>query len=297
MTTYENTAARQRLGVTDTIFQNYVTDMHTLFTSSGWAVASDTGQLDEATVTMPGLSTYAAPRLYYLDDSLHSTYPIYLKIEYGASTTQTFSTTRIGIGVATTGTGSVTGIGVSPIQLVPTAAASSNDAATVSTAPAYGSYGDGYSNVVLGDQVYGSSVNATSFISVSREFDQTTGALVSGGNFSVIAAGAGSTASAVSYAYSWDRSYSQRFGGQNSRYVYPAYLTSNPGSTIELFVNHVRFPQVAKLHTTATFAETDSAYNQTLTATILGSTPRTYRTIPARSPSGLTGFSLAMLWD
>ncbi len=299
MTTYENVAARQRLGVTDTIFQNYVTDMHTLFTSSGWAVASDTGQLDEATATMPAISTYAAPRLYYLDDSLHSTYPIYMKIEYGAGTTQTWSLTRVSFGVATTGAGSLTGpLTTSSIQLVPASTASSSDAAILATAPAYGSYGDGYSNVVLGDQVYGSGGNATPFISVSREFDQTTGALVSNGNFAVITAGtAASLSTGISTAYSWDRNYNQRLGGGATRYVYPAWLTSDPGSTIELFVNYVRLPQVAKLHTTVTFAEADSEYNQTFTATVLGSTPRTYRTIPARAPSNLSGFSLAMLWD
>lgn len=293
MTTYSNPSARQRLGVTDTIFQNYVTDMHTLFTSSGWAVASDTGQLNEATVTMPALYTYAVPRMYYLNDSLHSTYPIYLKVEYGAGSTQTWNAVRVTVGGATNGAGSIAGAITTPAILA-VGAGNSNDIPGGSVAAAFGSYGDGYSNVVFSDNMY-TSASPTPFIGVSREFDQATGTLANNGNFAVLVVG--SVATNQTYSYCWVREYNQRYGGSTAKFSYPVWQMSNPSSTMELSAHYARFPYTTKLHTMATYAESDSVANQTFTTTILGSTPRTYRTLSVKNPSVGSGFAIAMLWD
>ncbi len=291
MTTYENAVARQRTASTDADFRNYVADLHTLFTSCGWAVASDTGQLNEATVTLPLFNSYAAPRVYYLNDSLHSTYPIYLIVEYGVGTAASYNRVRFSTTSATNGAGVTMGSGTARLDnVVLIGQGSTSDVPLVYTAPAFGSYGDGYSVVCLGDNVYRNSSAPTVMIGVSREFDDT-GALVSSNKYSVFH----TTNSSTGYGfYSLDVTYANKWGTAAPSIV--PLGTSDAGSTVELFPHYVRFPYASGIFTTVTYVNTDIGPLQELSASVLGVT-RTYRTTNASRILGTAAYSAAIVWD
>lgn len=105
MTTVYNTTALAH--ATNADFQAWTTELMGMFDTVGVPQSADTGQFNPATATIPaaGASVY---QIRYLNDSLHGTKPIYVKIECGTDTAG-----RVGIWVtaasATNGAGTVSG--------------------------------------------------------------------------------------------------------------------------------------------------------------------------------------------
>lgn len=95
----------------DTDFRAWGLELSDALTTVGFPKSADTGQINWATVNMPLASNTAAGyEIRYLNDSLHGSKPIYLKIEYGTINT---SLQRMGIWVsaasATNGSGTLSG--------------------------------------------------------------------------------------------------------------------------------------------------------------------------------------------
>lgn len=74
-----------------------------------------TGDIDWLTVSKPATSTYAGSEVYRLNDSLHSTHPVFLKFEYGTGGASDRSRIRLTIGKSTDGASNIGGILQSPI--------------------------------------------------------------------------------------------------------------------------------------------------------------------------------------
>lgn len=84
----------------------------------GCIKTADTGQIDWATVARAAISSYAGYEIRQLPaGTLQTACPVYLKIEFGAGTTQTYCALRITVGRATDGAGNLTGIVSSQIVL------------------------------------------------------------------------------------------------------------------------------------------------------------------------------------
>jgi len=66
-------------------FQAIVTLWHNFFgTTCGFTQAADSGQINPATVAFPGSNnTDAGQEVWYFNDSLHSTYPVAIRVVYG----------------------------------------------------------------------------------------------------------------------------------------------------------------------------------------------------------------------
>ena len=64
-------------------FQAWATGIDDQIKDMGWVQTSDTGQVDVTTVARPAAGAYAGYRIYRMDDSLQSTSPVFLKLEYG----------------------------------------------------------------------------------------------------------------------------------------------------------------------------------------------------------------------
>ena len=83
----------------------------TLVTTGGWVVTSDTGQTAPASLTTPGAgNTKAGYRIYRMADSLQSTYPVFLRIDYGSAAAATTPGMWLTIGTGSNGSGTITGI-------------------------------------------------------------------------------------------------------------------------------------------------------------------------------------------
>lgn len=114
---------------------------------------ADTGQINWATVTRPGTSTNGGYQIYYLNDTMHATAPLYFRIDFGTHTVAARPRIQITVGTGTDGAGVITGT-----ALAAAATASSTTAAT-SAVTNYTSYlcvDDGYILLVS----WGGSTNA-----------------------------------------------------------------------------------------------------------------------------------------
>ncbi len=92
---------------TNADYRTWVSELSGMLTTVGFIKSADTGQVDTATATIPGTGSYNY-EIRYLDDSLHATKPLYVKIEYG---TQASGRPQIRMSAAsgTNGSGTLTG--------------------------------------------------------------------------------------------------------------------------------------------------------------------------------------------
>jgi hypothetical protein len=103
----------------------------------GLTKTADTGQIDWLTTTIPGTSTAAGYEIRYLNDSLHGTNPIILKIEYGTGSAGRPSM-WVTAGSSSNGTGTIGGT-----SFLPRTQIGSSVAPTVSTYPLFACKVDG----------------------------------------------------------------------------------------------------------------------------------------------------------
>jgi hypothetical protein len=76
----------------------------------GMTQTSDTGQINWTTVTRPSVAlSIAGYEIWRFSDTLQSTYPMFLRIEYGISTVATYLQMTFTVGTGTDGAGNLTG--------------------------------------------------------------------------------------------------------------------------------------------------------------------------------------------
>jgi hypothetical protein len=107
MTTSSLTAAPTQS--TDAEFRTWCQAVHDSLAAVGMVQTSDTGQINLSTVTKPGAgSTVAGYEIWRFNDALQSSYPVYIRLEYGSGSSAT--NPRLGgrVGTATNGVGDLT---------------------------------------------------------------------------------------------------------------------------------------------------------------------------------------------
>lgn len=93
-----------------TNFRAWGSDINAGMTAMGWAKTADTGQIDWATVNAPGTTnTIMGYEMWASQDSLSSTFPIYIKLEYGSSAVANAVALPVTIGTKTDGSGNIYG--------------------------------------------------------------------------------------------------------------------------------------------------------------------------------------------
>jgi hypothetical protein len=96
---------------TDAHFRAWGKGISDALAACGLTKSSDTGQIDWATVSKPGAgSTMQGYEIWKFTDSLQTTAPIYVKIQYGSQSTTNNPGLVIDIGHASDGAGNLTGI-------------------------------------------------------------------------------------------------------------------------------------------------------------------------------------------
>lgn len=100
------------------LFQAWGSAVDGTFTTFGWVRTSDTGQINWATVPFPTvISTAQGYSIFRMNDSLQSTYPVFIKMEYGGSANGAANPAMwITIGTGSDGSGNITGVLKSRLQ-------------------------------------------------------------------------------------------------------------------------------------------------------------------------------------
>lgn len=93
-----------------TTFRAWGLELSNALTAIGFIKSADTGQINWATVTRPAVNVSGGYEIRYLNDSLHGTAPIYMKIEYGTNTTgAAYPGMWVTIGTGSNLSGTITG--------------------------------------------------------------------------------------------------------------------------------------------------------------------------------------------
>lgn len=267
MSTYRNNSANLPSAATTTSFRNWIQDCVTMFGSIGLTKAADTGMLDETTVTWPGvISTMAGYQIWYLDDSLHATYPLYIRFGWGQGASGTRMIFNYQIGYATNGTGSLTGwtSAVSSFQIGSAGASSTANATGINC----GSGGEGYVWFINGRFGWNSGSQTTPFFCLQREHD-SNGAVVNGGNWAILFQGV--DPAQYFKVYSVNRTFATTFGFSHYFCMTPFSTTQSGSATeTELWRHFGKFPHVANLGATATYMSGDIQIDAPFTAEVTG---------------------------
>lgn len=93
----------------DALFRQIGSEFSAALQSCGLVKTADTGQIDWGTVAKPGTSAVAGYEIFYLNDSLHATAPLYLKLEYGIGVNTNTYAMAVRIGQGSDGAGTLTG--------------------------------------------------------------------------------------------------------------------------------------------------------------------------------------------
>lgn len=158
----------------DAGFRAWAQELDAAFVAAGWVNTTDTGQVDLTTMLRPATNTVAGYKIYYYNDSLHGSAPIYMKVEYGTGAGATVPAWFVTSGAGSDGAGNLTGIlstrtvcnaiGVSPTS-------------TVLNYRSYFTWGDGYFAVAW---KAGAVSSGYGFLAVNR-FTDSLGAPLSSG--------------------------------------------------------------------------------------------------------------------
>jgi hypothetical protein len=96
---------------TDALYRTWGTAWNAKFVSMGLVQTADTGQINWTTITFPTvINTANGYEIWRFNDTLQSTAPVFLKIEYGAGGVAGHVSVWITLGSGSNGTGTLTGI-------------------------------------------------------------------------------------------------------------------------------------------------------------------------------------------
>src|SRR6266436_1190027 len=97
---------------TDANFRAWINEINNALIAFGWVATADTGQINFSTVTRPtAASVYQGYAMYKMGDSLQSTTPVFLRIDFGTSASADVPGIKFQVGVGgTDGAGNITGI-------------------------------------------------------------------------------------------------------------------------------------------------------------------------------------------
>lgn len=110
MTTIKTVNATYGQAANDAEFRLRVTEYAALLAACGLVQTADTGQIDVATVIKPAAGVIAGFQVWRFNDQLQATHPIFIKVEYGTSTSSSqWMAVYFAVGIQTDGAGNFIG--------------------------------------------------------------------------------------------------------------------------------------------------------------------------------------------
>jgi hypothetical protein len=121
-------------------FRLWGLEFNTQLAAVGLTQTTDTGQINWATVALPGgANTLAGYEIWRFNDTLQATSPIFIKIQYGTSALTTIPLIQIQVGQGSNGSGTLTGTLMTNV-----AASAAQQSSSTTNAPAFWCYNATY---------------------------------------------------------------------------------------------------------------------------------------------------------
>jgi len=165
----------------DAGFQAWGLDLQTNLALSGLVQTSDTGQVNWATATRPGVDSTPYYSIWRFNDTLQATAPIFIRLEFGTGATTNRPRFRVQVGTGTNGAGTLTGT----TSTIRSATANQLIASTVTAYSSYVTGGEGYFALVWKDRAT-SSGNTLGMFAISRTVSILTGEVDDEGAFIIL---------------------------------------------------------------------------------------------------------------
>jgi hypothetical protein len=120
----------------DAAFRNWVAEIITQLAAVGLTQTADTGQINTSTVTRAAVNTAAGYTIWRFSDTLQSTSPIFLKLEFGSGSFTNYPQMWVSISTGTNGAGTLNNLaGATPVRFVCTS--SNSPSSTTNSYPSY----------------------------------------------------------------------------------------------------------------------------------------------------------------
>lgn len=260
----------------DADFQAWVDEFHGLLVGCGLVQTADTGQLASPCVAArPGSSTYAGYEIWRFNDSLQGTAPIFMKWEYGTSSSTAIPSWRLTIGTGSDGAGTITGVVLNNVIPCP---ASTTTAAGAWTH--YACHTEGVFFICFG--ALSAQGRSRSFAAISRTCD-TAGNWTAEGAVTIVHGGGSSlTTIAGSRAWKFSPLTTFNFRGQSSAesnnffWLPGSETTTDVGGDTQTFPCVIALPNFVMAPGFGVVMNTELTIGSTAPITYIGSTPKTY---------------------
>lgn len=161
---------------TDAKFRTWGSAVSASIVAGGLTATADTGQINWTTVTKPiATSTKAGYEIYRFNDTLQSTYPVYIRIDYGSNLLASGNSpaTWVTVGTGTNGAGTITGVNTGALSSYQFNGAASNTVAPIKSCTVAG-----FTFFLAGGSLLGSANGGT--FAICRTCD-SSGTLTSDG--------------------------------------------------------------------------------------------------------------------
>jgi hypothetical protein len=274
---------------TDVDFRAWGLELSDALDLIGFTKSADTGQIDWSTVVKASTDQAAGYEIRFLDDTLHATTPIYVKLEFGTGPFTNRPSIWVTVGTGTNGAGTITGITVSR-RLI-----NHSEAELLSTSANYPTYMCKTEGVVwfswkIGSRNTGGVGGATFAIFRSCDsFGDVTGTSMACYMTPTMDNG-GYAYSANVTCYTFDTGYTasigntQLFGGGGTGYTFLPYNLSLIQTTVagvpaafQVSRHFIITPQVFPINGIVSSTVSDGvSLGSTFDATVIGSTSHTY---------------------
>lgn len=266
----------------------------------GLVQTADTGQINWATVTRPAVNVMAGYEIWRFNDAMQATAPIFLKFQFGTTTSAAGPGIRMEVGTASDGAGTLSGIGSGT-------AIGMNHADTVSGSstptPSFFCHTEGVFswNWKRGQAAQGCGC-------LARTVDATgtptaLGYMIWGYGGTSATNNSYNNLRMVRFASTAAVIYSAVgvVGAQYVTYV-PGWLASSllQNGDKQIFLAWGAFPEVQPIHGFGLYRLTEFSDGSTFTAALVGSTERTYLATGHQGDglaAGLTTYGMAMLYE
>lgn len=259
---------------------------------------ADTGQINWATVTLPGANTSGGYEIWRFNDSLQATAPIYFRIDYNtANANQPKIVVTVGTG--SNGSGTITGTAKSAANAI-------NGQSAQTSATAFQSYFCHVDGFLGMDWKNGSGLSEGNLL-IIRTVD-SSGAPTAVGAMVCWGVGSGTSITGRQFL----RFAATAAAATLATNVQSGALGINPGaasaslvgSDVQVFIAWANTPQIQPLVGICGVLKSEIAVGNTFAATLVGSTSRTYIVLPdGAGPFGpitigtAGALNQAMLWE
>jgi len=252
-------------------------------TAVGLTKTSDTGQIDWSTVNLPAASAYGGYEIRRMSDALDTTYPMFIKFEFGTVTTGARWVIRITVSSGTDGAGNPTGILMSPFPIGTNAQMS----AANTTLMMCRTQGVWWMAVIP-------SASDCIFLAAITRSQNAAG--VYGEDFTMLAANSSSWITVAPTALSVDRSAVVSRSSTTDFFFLPWYGSASATATTRLITAPVFcYPQLAASEMAVLFRTGEYTPYTTFTAAPVAGRSHTYFATPLSSTSPAGNY--AFIWE